>query len=524
LHLAIFTFHYLFKIPLNYEQIHMDAKVVSSGQKQIPEITDGLPNICGFDDQVIEAANSSKAVFKPATNISLDKIQSAFVIALHMHQPTIPAGGGELSTAALIGNLQDMFNHPHIGDNHNAPVFAWCYSRMADFTRELVDHTKNPRVMLDYSGTLLWGLRQMGKGDILENLKTITCDDRYSPLVEWLGTMWGHAVVSSTPVPDFTLHMRAWQHHFAAIFGLKALRRVKGFSPPEMHLPNHPDVCYEYIKSLKECGYKWLLVQEHTVENLDGSSLSRQHLPHKLVVRNSRGENISITALIKTQGADTKLVAQMQPFYEAKGLSRVDFNGVTIPPLVTQIGDGENGGVMMNEFPDGFKNAFDQIGREGTVSMNGTEYLELIEAVGCAPDKYIPIQPIHQHLLWERMEGRGERDVNQVIDEIKKENHNFHMDGGSWTNNLSWIKGYEDVLNPMSKLSTLFHEKLDNPLINKNSYNYRNALLHLLISQTSCFRYWGQGGWTDYAREICRRGTEIISKNFQSLSNLGASF
>ena len=128
-----------------------------------------------------------------------------------------------------------------------------------------------------------------------------------------------------------------------------------------MHLPNHPDVCYEYVKALKECGYKWLLVQEHTVENLDGSGLSRQHLPHKLVARNSKGGTVSITTLIKTQGADTKLVAQMQPFYEAKGLNRIDFNGINIPPLVTQIGDGENGGVMMNEFPDGFKNAFNQI-------------------------------------------------------------------------------------------------------------------------------------------------------------------
>jgi len=112
------------------------------------------------------------------------------------------------------------------------------------------------------------------------------------------------------------------------------------------------------------------------------------------------------------------------------------------------------------------------------------------------------------------MGGGNERDVNEVIGEIKKENHNFHMDGGSWTNNLSWVKGYENVLNPMNKLSTLFHEKLDNPSLDKTSYNYRNALLHLLISQTSCFRYWGEGGWTDYAREICRRGMEIITKNF----------
>ena len=111
--------------------------------------------------------------------------------------------------------------------------------------------------------------------------------------------------------------------------------------------------------------------------------------------------------------------------------------------------------------------------------------------------------------------GKGNtKNVDEVIEEIKKENHTFHMDGGSWTNNLSWVKGYENVLDPMKKLSALFHKKLDSETIKKNSHNYRNALLYLLISQTSCFRYWGQGGWTDYAREICRRGTEIITKDF----------
>ncbi len=42
----------------------------------------------------------------------------------------------------------------------------------------------------------------------------------------------------------------------------------------------------------------------------------------------------------------------MQPFYEAQGLQRKEVGGVSIPPIVMQIGDGENGGVMMNEFPD----------------------------------------------------------------------------------------------------------------------------------------------------------------------------
>ena len=89
-------------------------------------------------------------------------IQSAFAIALHMHQPLIPAGGDDLRTAALISNLRYMFEHPDIGDNHNASVFRWCYKRMGEFIPQLIDEGAQPRVMLEYSGTLLYGLREMG--------------------------------------------------------------------------------------------------------------------------------------------------------------------------------------------------------------------------------------------------------------------------------------------------------------------------------------------------------------------------
>jgi hypothetical protein len=36
-------------------------------------------------------------------------------------------------------------------------------------------------------------------------------------------------------------------------------------------------------------------------------------------------------------------------------------------------------------------------------------------------------------------------------------------------------------------------------------------LLYLLLLETSCFRYWGQGTWTDYASEIHRRGVAAIA-------------
>ncbi|MEA5576451.1 glycosyl hydrolase family 57 [Anabaena sp. UHCC 0451] len=485
----------------------------------LPEIIDDLPNISGWEREVLSVVNHDTPVFLPTTNIKLADVNAVFAIALHMHQPTIPAG----QNGSLISNLQYMFEHQHEGDNHNAGPFAYCYSRIGDFIPELVNQGCNPRVMLDYSGNLLWGLRQMGRSDILENLQRITCDSTYQPYVEWLGTMWSHAVIPSTPIADFKLHIIAWQHHFAAIFGWEALARVKGFSPPEMHLPNHPDILFAFIKALKECGYLWLLVQEHTIETISGESITQKHLPHRLIARNSQGETISITALIKTQGSDTKLVAQMQPYYEAKTLSKQQLGKVLVPPIVSQIGDGENGGVMMNEFPSGFKQAWGDMlqhggGKTGVVGVCGTEYLELLADAGCQPEDFPQCQPLGQHQIWQQIQPNNSQPdaVENAILEIKKNNPNFHIDGASWTNHISWVEGYENVLSPMYELSNSFHQKFDDFLtdnpdksITKESH-YRQVLLHNLLLQTSCFRYWGQGAWTDYAKEIYQRGKNVV--------------
>lgn len=480
----------------------------------LPETLDGLPNLSGWENTVAAVTHQTEPVFLPFTSVSFPATRAAFAIALHMHQPTIPAGfdGG------LINNLQYMFEHPHEGDNHNAGPFAWCYSRMGDLIPELVSWGCNPRVMLDYSGTLLWGLRQMGRGDVLDNLKRITCDRTYWPYVEWLGTMWGHAVIPSTPLADLRLHLRAWQHHFAALFGWEALARVKGFSPPEMHLPNDPDTLYEFVTALQECGYRWLMVQEHTVETLEGGPLQHRHLPHRLVARNSQGEVATITVLIKTQGSDTKLVGQMQPYYEAKTLQRQTLNGVPVPPIVTQIGDGENGGVMMNEFPSAFQRAWAEVRDQGTevIGLHGTEYLELLEAAGVRPDDYPACQAIGQHRLWSRvpLDQVNRETVTQAIAELKQADPNFRLDGSSWTNHLSWVDGYENVLTPMQELSAQFHTRFDAQVQQDRTVTqrsgYRQSLLHNLLLQTSCFRYWGQGQWTDYAREIYQRGLATL--------------
>ena len=466
-------------------------------------------------DAAIAAAKDSP-VFLHESNVNFGAIRAACAVALHMQQPLIPAGGSDLQTAAIISNLQYMMEHQDIGDNHNAPVFRWCYKRIGEFVPQLTDEGKEPRVMLEYSGVLLHGMRQMGLHDVIDSLKTITCDPRYRSKVEWLGCTWGHAVAPSTPVQDFRLQVKAWQHHFAAIFGVEALTRVRGFSPAEMALPNHPDVAYEFVKTLKDCGYQWVLVQEHSVERLnDGRGIEHKHLPHRLVCSNSQGETAEIIAIIKTQGSDTKLVAQMQPWYEAQSLNRWDLAGRSVPPLVTQIADGENGGVMMNEFPPKYMEAVRGASHSDVPLMNGTEYLEHLFAAGVKEQDLPAVQPIFQSALYEHFKpGSGPAKLAAAIEEAKQRDHRFHMDGGSWTNNLSWVQGYDNVLGPMEQASSLFHEKVLKAGISSADHRYRNALFHLLSSQTSCYRYWGQGLWTDYGREICRRATEIINNDF----------
>ncbi|MCL2218803.1 MAG: glycosyl hydrolase family 57 [Chitinispirillia bacterium] len=484
-----------------------------------PEIfDDGLPNISSFKEVEDAVKSRSKNVLSSGekSKINFGGIKSATAVALHMHQPLIPAGGHDLGTADIISNLQHMMDNQGVGDNHNAPVFHWCYKRIGEFIPQLIGEGKEPRVMLEYSGELLFGLRKMGLHDVFDSLKHITCDPNLWHTVEWLGCPWGHAVAPSTPFQDYRLHVKAWQSNFAAIFGIDALKRVRGFSPSEMALPNHPDIAYEFVKTLKECGFTWVLVQEHTVERPDnGHGPDQKYVPNRLVCKNSKGEEVSITAIIKTQGSDTKLVAQMQPYYEAKSMARTKLAGKDIPQLVAQIADGENGGVMMNEFPP----MFNQVAREAsgtdTPMMNVTEYLEHLEAMGITEKDFPVIQPAQQKKIWDKLASGGKKlDVAQAIEELKKEDGRFNMDGGSWTNDLSWVKGYQNVLDPMNQLSAKFAQKVLTSKVSPDTPKFRNALYYLLVSQTSCFRYWGQGTWTDYARELCRRGIAIIDNDF----------
>jgi hypothetical protein len=273
-----------------------------------------------------------------------------------------------------------------------------------------------------------------------------------------------------------------------------------------MALPNHPDNCYAFVRTLRECGYRWLLVQEHTVENLTGGTIRQPHLPHRLIARDSLGRAASIIAIIKTQGSDTKLVGQMQPLAEARSLDRQPLGARAVPPYSLQIGDGENGGVMMNEFPPKFLEVMRAATGSNTPPMLVTEYLEHLAAAGVPEEGFPAVQPVLQRRIWERFaDASGPEAMATVIEQLRREDDSFHVEGGSWTGDRSWVRGYEGVLGPMEAASRQFAERMVGAGVSPSDPRFRHALFHLLAAQTSCFRYWGEGLWTDWGRELCRR-------------------
>ena len=76
----------------------------------LPAEIDGVPNISGAD-QEIRSALAARPPSQPS-GPPFDGVSSAFAVALHMHQPLIPAGGTDLHTAGLISNLQYMMRAP----------------------------------------------------------------------------------------------------------------------------------------------------------------------------------------------------------------------------------------------------------------------------------------------------------------------------------------------------------------------------------------------------------------------------
>jgi hypothetical protein len=165
---------------------------------------------------------------------------------------------------------------------------------------------------------------------------------------------------------------------------------------------------------------------------------------------------------------------------------------------------------MMNEFPPKFMEVMREASGTQTPAMNVSEYLDHLEAMGVREEELPEIRPIYQGRIFERLGDGGAARLEEAIAELRREDGRFHVEGGSWTSDMSWVKGYDRVLKPMEEASAAFAEKGKNAKAGDAAY--REAMFNLLLSQTSCFRYWGEGTWADYGREFCRRAIEAAGR------------
>ena len=185
-------------------------------------------------------------------------------------------------------------------------------------------------------------------------------------------------------------------------------------------------------------------------------------------------------------------------------------------PNLRELDGSEAFGVVF-DIPAKQLDMLDGFAKTGAEPRNAPFWFDCFDAdaLGAAEVLLPALQPIQQKKLFDACKpGSGSEKMAKAIEELKKQDHQFHMDGGSWTNDISWVHGYDDVLSAMERSSATFHERVLKRHEPTDERRYRNALYHLLSSQTSCYRYWGQGLWTDYGRELCRRTEAILAHDY----------
>src|SRR5437867_11901995 len=83
------------------------TKTAETEMEWIPEIINGVPNISGWEDWMQQTTARGGKVSLRRTPMRLERIQSAFAVALHMHQPII-LYNHDLWTAPMVNILQYM--------------------------------------------------------------------------------------------------------------------------------------------------------------------------------------------------------------------------------------------------------------------------------------------------------------------------------------------------------------------------------------------------------------------------------
>ena len=171
---------------------------------------------------------------------------------LHMHQPLV------WKNEKLISNLQKMIESKNWNEKWNGLLIARAYKNPAKYVYELSSLGYKPKIMLDFSGILLESLNELSQngffdnlfvykeriGNIIELYRRVL--NEFPDSIEFAGSAYSHCYFPATPIKDWELQIKEWRNVFKKIFGLKILRRVKGFWLPEMGVP--PEIAHGSLR------------------------------------------------------------------------------------------------------------------------------------------------------------------------------------------------------------------------------------------------------------------------------------
>jgi hypothetical protein len=220
-----------------------------------------------------------------------------------------------------------------------------------------------------------------------------------------------------------------------------------GFSPAEMALPNHPrwPMGWSGPAGLRRP------VAAGPAAHLElpgGSVAGAGPLPHRL-------------AVVKPQGSNTKLVGQLHPHHQAKGRATAGcWPTVRRPPLVTRSPMARTRRDNAPVPPSSLRVVRDYSGSQ-TPMRNLTQYLEQLVASGTQPGELavIPAAGPAPHLA-AAGPGDGPDRLADHLDQPRLAGQpSPHQGGGSWTGELSWVGGDDQVLSPW-RASWLVHQQI----------------------------------------------------------------
>jgi hypothetical protein len=357
-------------------------------------------------------------------------------------------------------------------ESWDAKLIARAYKNPATYVEKLAKF--DPKIVLDFSGILLESLVQLSDllenvyvgeekiGNIIEAYKRVL--RKYPNAIEFAGSAYSHCYFPITPERDWKWQIEEWQNVFSSIFGESHLKRVKGFWLPEMGVPSYGDKLARLIKILRDFGYEWLILPLFSVKDYHKltyeQKISLVVKPHRLRVNN---QEIVVVFSSPYYFIDQQAGASASYIYD-QCLKALKFSKDK-PALIITASDGENGNVMMNEFfPQTFTEFHTKVKDEKVSSILISDFLERFY--------------------------KGEK-----LEEVE-----LSLLGASWVGGHErWIWGEKrtEIAKKIDEISKIVNEKI-------NEKNFKEILRLLLISETSCYVYWGTDYWFSQGEKVLK--------------------